>query len=548
MSSSSWLGFKRRSAKQIKESIVSKISNPNTGLPEVTDYSDSNPLIKEILIWSGIGENLNYYIDFKARETFLAHQRLFKSAWAKAQEYNYRIKGVSPASGVVTFTLNQAAAVDITIPYGTELETDLGTIVLTIEAVTIPAGSLTIDCKVKQWEKVTGVNLGNSNGTADQTFEIDTDVVDNSITVVVGTTPYEAVDNFITSLDTDSHVIGGLNVDRIFGLTFGDDFNGAIPPNGEAVIVDYYKSTGVNIGVNKINAVNTSLSLPTGVEISVNNSFELTGGSDREGLIDLKRRIPKHNRTNDRAVSDSDYGDIAMLYPGVELADATFDCGTGVSIYIYPENGGIASDVLRNEVFTYFNEKKIIGKKITVYPAGNVTALYNIDVVCNKNYVQSSVESTVKQSIIDYHEEIKAVGGEIRQGNLYQRIESLDGVDYCVINLIQPLPSPIPVNTNTPQLNWTVSVDSNVQDSNWKILFTTATDYKVIIGTQVLGEFVVGDIVSSSGVTFEILQNYSAQDSWTFKTYQVGNSIELDEPSVITTNSQSIVLNMSGGI
>ncbi|MAX80398.1 MAG: hypothetical protein CL843_09500 [Crocinitomicaceae bacterium] len=544
----SWVGYKVRSAQQIFENLKSKISNPTSGLPEVTDYTESNSLIKELLIWSGIAEHLNYYIDFKARETFLIHQKLYKNAWAKAQEYDYRIKGVSAASGEVRFFINQSSLVDITIPYGTELESDLGEIVLTIESCIIYAGELYADCRVKQWVKKSNEVIGQSDGTANQSFVIASNVVDQSISLSAGSIPYETVESFVFSDSDDYHFRSTLNIDRDIIVELGDGINGKIPQSGDDITVDYYVSNGENIGIGRINKINTSPTLPTGIEISVSNIYEITGGGDREGLTDIQANIPKQNRTNNRAVSDQDYIDIAELYTGVELAGIGDKCGKTFKLYIYPEGGGIASQTLRDEVYNYFDDKRMNTSKLVVYSAGEVIVQYNVDVVVLNNFNQTATENNVISALLDYHSEIRKVGGVLRQGNIYQLIESVTGVDYCIINEIIAIPSPIPYDSSTPDISWDVQIDSSIISSTWKIKFDSTTGFKVFTGTQFIGSFQVGDVVEKHGLTFSILQNYQSGNTWTFNTYEVSTGLELDEPSVLNTNTASITLNMSGGI
>ncbi|MGK3946138.1 hypothetical protein ABK046_48285, partial [Streptomyces caeruleatus] len=73
-------------------------------LPENTDYNSSNPLVRIIEIFAGIAQQLHYYIDFYAKELFLATARKFQSQRYFAQNVSYRIKGATPATVELTFS------------------------------------------------------------------------------------------------------------------------------------------------------------------------------------------------------------------------------------------------------------------------------------------------------------------------------------------------------------------------------------------------------------------------------------------------------------
>jgi len=66
-----FLSYAERSYLSIKQAIIDKIKNPIIGIPEITDYSEGNDFIKQTGIWSGISEQLGYYLNKKARERFI---------------------------------------------------------------------------------------------------------------------------------------------------------------------------------------------------------------------------------------------------------------------------------------------------------------------------------------------------------------------------------------------------------------------------------------------------------------------------------------------
>jgi len=541
-----WVGYGLRSATQIFNSIISRLSNPTTGIPEVTDYTDGNPLIKEVRIWSGISEMIGYSIDFKAREGFLTHQRLYKSAWAKAKEVDYRIKGRNPSSGTLRFSLESPASVDIVIPSGTRVETSNGIPAHTTENQTLLSGDLYVDVPSKQHEPSSST-LGVSDGNAHQSFVLSDDVADQSISITVGTTPFKSATTFIDSSSTDNHFVAGLNRDRVMEVAFGDGEFGVIPTTNDTIQAEYMITTGENVAAGRFDTLISSLSLPNGAKLSVSNPFNFVAGSEREGLAELKERIPKHTRVNNRAVTVDDFARFAELVNGVDLAGSEKNCGSTFKVFVYPVGGGTASPVLLQEVKDLLEEKGVLSV-VEVYPAGDVVTKYEIDVDVDRNFVSADVEQRVKDALISYHQEIRKVGGSLKLGNIYQQVEGVSGVDNSNVKFIQPIPAPIAKYAGVPQLNWQVDVDLNVVPGTWTIRFDGATTFNLHRDSAFLGSYSINQAITIDGVAFTILQSYTQNDVWDFVTYPAANEINLVEPGVLSTNNQAITLNMIGGI
>ena len=97
-----WVGYISRGYEQIKKSLLSRLGETN---PEITDHSESNILVIIIDMFSGIGEQLNYYIDNMARESFISTARRYSSIVKLTRLIDYRIKAAIPASVDLTISL-----------------------------------------------------------------------------------------------------------------------------------------------------------------------------------------------------------------------------------------------------------------------------------------------------------------------------------------------------------------------------------------------------------------------------------------------------------
>jgi len=108
-------------------------------------------------------------------------------------------------------------------------------------------------------------------------------------------------------------------VDRESGeIRFGDGLHGTRPPLG-ATILASYEYGGGREGVVGIGAINKG-TLPA--EIKVTNAIPTYGGDSGETISEAEKRIPGFIRHRERLVSDSDFRELTLSTPGVDLGRA----------------------------------------------------------------------------------------------------------------------------------------------------------------------------------------------------------------------------------
>ena len=100
-----WVGYLQRGYLQIKNSILNRV---RSSVPEITDFSESNILVIIVSMFSGMVEQLNYYIDQLLRESFVTTARRYTSLVRHARTFDYRIKAANPASTVLVVTFLKA--------------------------------------------------------------------------------------------------------------------------------------------------------------------------------------------------------------------------------------------------------------------------------------------------------------------------------------------------------------------------------------------------------------------------------------------------------
>jgi len=547
-----WLGFADRDYRIIKETIIDKLQNPITGIPEITDHSQSNPFIKRVSIWAGIAGMIGYYVDNKGRESFLATARLFDSAVDLAKQYDYRIRGRIAATGEVTVKIDVNAPSDILIPIGTEFSNAEGTIFSSIAAGTILTGTDEITVPVRQWVFVPFSSIDITDGSLNQVFEINEKVADNTVLVKIATVPFTSIETFALAVSTDEVYRQQLTKNLVYSFQLGDDINGVLPTASSDVEAEWFETEGAagNVGATQINILVSSITLPGGVNIeSINNDDATVGGKEFEGLNDLKKNLPLSLRTLFRAVTDQDYIDITELAPGVNNAGIIFECGKFVDVFISPEGGGVASPTLIADTLTFLDDRRMVTTFVRVFAAGLVFVELKIRVRALPTFANNTVEASVIANLEEFYDnDNQDIGGTNFISDVYQVVENTEGVNNSDIDLLRPVPAAIPADPGSVALDWDRQQKVNSQPADYRIVFVTATDFNLFKNNVFIGSLEVGIEVNTDDIKFTInTAAYVGGDKYTFQTYLSSGNIDLDEPSLLAFDLSFVEITVTGG-
>jgi hypothetical protein len=547
-----WVGYVDRSYLQMKQQIIAKIQNPITGIPEITDHSESNPWIKRVSIWVGIGEQLGYYIDNRGREAFLLVARLFRSIVNIAKQYDYRIRGRIAGSGQAKFYFDNPTPVDVTIPKDTIISTEDGIVFITMADVVILAATTEIVADIKQLSSVALYSLGLSTGLPNQTFELNEKVADGTISVIVNTNqPFNAVESFVLTTYNEKAFKAQLNVNGKVEIVFGDSINGEIPANTKDISVRYSETLGAlgNVGANLITTLVSAIAVPGGYELKVINDAAITGGTDIESITSLKKLIPLSLRTLYRAVTEQDYIDVAELAPGVAKAGVSYSCGKYVDLYIAPNGGGLASTILCDETKLFMDDRKMIATFVRVSPAGLVVIEYELEITAYPNVYNSQAQADVIAALTDFHAvQNQDINGKVFIGDIYQLIEGLSSVRHSEVLMMRARPYARPLDPSYPALVWTRTQTPNSTNAVYRLTFTSATQYNLLRNNVFIGSYAAGALVSTPDVDLQVTGIYVAGNSYEFKTYVISGSVELNEPSLPAFDPAFLTISVTGGL
>jgi hypothetical protein len=115
--------------------------------------------------------------------------------------------------------------------------------------------------------------------------------------------------------------VGEMESDGRASLRFGDGIYGRRPTTGMALVASYRVGNGQrgNVGADAIGHV---VSSDDGI-LAVRNPLPAQGGTDPESLEEVRLYAPQAFRTQQRAVTEADYTEVAQRHPEVQRAMAT---------------------------------------------------------------------------------------------------------------------------------------------------------------------------------------------------------------------------------
>lgn len=447
--------FASRDYENIRRDLLSRAERV---LPEWTDRDPSDFTMLLIDLWAYMGDILHYYVDRAAGEAFLETATQKESILALANLFDYTPRNRTPAR--VSVYIGNSSAASVTIPAGTIFVgegSDANYEFYSTSSVIIPAGqTATIAClEGTQYPEETLTN--SATGQIGQVYTIsNSQVIPSSVRVFVyedGVTPTEWTR--VPNINAVPTTVSGFSVytttEGFTSVRFGNRVSGRVPPVGVRITVSYNTTNGqsANIGQNKI----LGFKFNTFTGVAVTGSSPGTGGSDGESLDSIKRSIKAAIQTQTRAVTLQDYVDLSLQIDGVYKSVGAYNPATAtVSIYTIPyisdypsyTAGTISVDPVTAAIVAgTLQQLSMLG--ITV--AAPTTVTLRPKSIAGTIYVTNGYEAAavkrVVENVIDGMFSIENVefGKDIRIGDVYRMIHSVEGVDYATITVTGTAPS-----------------------------------------------------------------------------------------------------------
>lgn len=463
-------------------------TSPILTIPTSIDYTsrDYVGLVQSLLIYAGqifpdwntgsegdfgvmllelfayVGDILSYYTDRVAQEAYLptATQRL--SLFNIAAMLGYVPSNGVPASGTITF-VTEDPGVAVIVPAGTQVgstfdsDQDGPVIYQTVDVVTVPDNGGTVTTDVVQGETYNQVNIGVSDGTAGQQYLLPSlNVLDGSTQIFLqtttGTEEWIQVGTFIDSTPGDKVFMVNVDANGNTIVTFGDGGNGLIPALSLNIYATYTVIVGA-AGNQPAGSVNTIVSGPNNAEPPLGFSVALdeagiplssimAGGADPESNDSIRANAPMAYATQDRAISLTDYADLALSVPGVILANAVAYHSTAVSLYFLGQDGSAPSQKLQDAVQAYFTgppQRMGAGVSLStpapsLVPVNVGSIATPVQLQVKAKFPQTATLANVQTTLTALLNPPNVVFGQLLQvSSLYEAIMAVAGVDYVII-------------------------------------------------------------------------------------------------------------------
>lgn len=550
-----WVGYLARTYDTIKSSILTRM---RALVPEVTDLNESNLLVRLVSIFSGLVEQLNWYLDNNAKESYLNTAQRYSSVVKLVRLLDYRIKSWIPSTVELYFTYidTDNAPAEITepgiIPEATIVITESGLQFMTVKTVEIPIGASYGKVSARQVEKVVDLELGETDGTPNQEFVIPGQYANHSLEITIDGESWKEVKTLSTSMPTDKHFIVDIAEDQIPRVRFGNGINGAIPASAFPVMANYFTTMGeegnrVNRGT--ITILQSPLVLPDpAVDVLVRNEMPPVGGANLESIESIRFNAPMVTKAVERAVTKEDYNYLARQADGVSKAMAVHNCGPSMQVYVYPNGGGIASDILLEDTKEYLDGVRLINTTLEVIAAGETPIVLDLIITPRYKVNVNDLTNEITNALLErFAIENVEINGRVAVSDIMAVIDNLPRVDTVEINELSTMPYARPY-MHAHQLDWERQIGLGATSKHqWRLVYT-GTQFRLFMDETFLGLVEPDEVYTDPNniITFKINSSgmYTQNQIWDFTTYARNRTIYLDDNTVPLLTQFTITINV----
>jgi hypothetical protein len=216
-------------------------------------------------------------------------------------------------------------------------------------------------------------------------------------------------------------------------VEFGDGVEGATLPTGQNNIQGSYRVGSGSAGNVGAGAITTLVDRPVGVS-GVTNPLPATGGQDAQSPDDLRANAPQAVLTLGRAVSITDYQDLAASFAGIAKACATWIPGgayRGVLLTVAGAGGAAlpaGNPTLANLVTALQNYGN---PNVAVYAQSFLETIFRLtaDIRYDPAYAQPAVQAAIMQTLTQtYSFTARSFGQGVSGDEIAALIQGIAGV------------------------------------------------------------------------------------------------------------------------
>ncbi|HEY9631523.1 MAG TPA: putative baseplate assembly protein [Coleofasciculaceae cyanobacterium] len=242
-------------------------------------------------------------------------------------------------------------------------------------------------------------------------------------------------------------------VEDAVSLRFGDDQQGRRPESGTTFSATYRVGNGKagNVGAETlVHLASSNPAITPEVIKRVSNPLAAQGGRDPESLEDVRQRAPSAFRTQERAVTATDYATVAGRFPTVQRAAATFRW-TGswrtVFLTIDRQGGAEVTPEFEAQLRQYLERYRLAGHDLEIEAPVYVSLEVEMGVCVQPGYFRSQVKAALLDLFSSrilpdrrrgiFHPDHFTFGQSVYLSRLYAAAQSVAGVASVSITTFQ---------------------------------------------------------------------------------------------------------------
>ena len=303
--------------------------------------------------------------------------------------------------------------------------------------------------------------------------------------------PWTQVDDLRASGVDDRH----FTLDREAGtVACGDGRRGRVWQIGERIRVRRYAFGGGaagNVGPGAITV------LPSHADVTASNPLPTRGGADAEALADAVARIPEEFRRRDRAVTPSDFRELAEATPGAGVARAetlalfnphapTVETAGAVSTVIWPAsdrehpNAPRPDRTMLDTVCRHLDDRRLVTTELYVIPPTYRRIAVSVGLAVKPGYGIEGVRRWVELVLRQYLAPLPPYGPEGRGWPLGRRVLApeleaaalqVEGVEFLAPGQVPGSPCLLGLRlaAESPAGDWVEPASREVTLDRWEV-------------------------------------------------------------------------------
>jgi hypothetical protein len=312
--------------------------------------------------------------------------------------------------------------------------------------------------------------------------------VRSTLEIFVDDERWQEVASLAESSPDDRHYMVEVDENEVTSVRFGDGRYGARLSTGRDNVRARYR---VGQGAAGSVAADAIVQIPEAPPFldTTRNPIPASGGADRERPADTKRYAPMAMHTLDRAVSLSDYADLALAFAGIAKARAEWGWAARrreVVVTVASVGGSPLTPSLSEALRGYLEGRRLTHHRLRIRDYRLWPVRLAIDVDVKPTALRTETLVRVRQALGDaltpagepafFHFDRVALGRDLYLSDVYAIVEGVAGVGHVVATAFHPegpAPAASPVLDRIAVPPDAVASGGHASDASRGILYVT---------------------------------------------------------------------------